>query len=247
MRGRGAGSGVRLATLAAYRQDVDRYLRPRLGTVKLSDLTTGGIETKLIRAMAANGLASRTIRRAMVPLSRSLRRAVRHGQLRANPASEVEWSEVLPEGEERPKPTFSERELHALAKAAPTDEARAFLGLMAGTGIRIGEALAIRRGDLSETTVAIARTVTRGSTGPPKTKAGERVVPILPEFREHLRAARLLAAGRDPEALVFPNPLGEPREPRRRTTGLAPPGTRCGGPPPNRMARAPSILFADAP
>jgi integrase len=94
--------------------------------------------------------------------------------------------------------------------AAPDEQARAFLGLMAGTGLRISEGLGLRRGDLSATTVAVAQQMCEGRVGPPKTRAGERVVPVLPEYREHLDAARLLAAGRDPEALVFTTRRGRP-------------------------------------
>jgi integrase len=39
--------------------------------------------------------------------------------------------------------------------------------------------------------------------GPPKTDTSKRVVVVLLDYREHLEAARLLAAGLDADAVIF--------------------------------------------
>ena len=205
---------LRHATLAAYRSDVNCHIIPRLGRLAIADLSPSLIESRLIVPLARDGLANTSIRGAVVPLGRALDRAVRHRLLRVNPARGIAWREVLPEDAPKaPKVTFTTDELSRLIDAAPTAEARTFLGLMAGSGLRIGEALALRRRDLGATTVEIGQAVSRGRIGPPKTAASEAVVPVLPERREHLEAARLLAAGLEPDALVFTNTRGRTHDP----------------------------------
>jgi integrase len=83
--------------------------------------------------------------------------------------------------------------------------------------LRWGEAIALRRSDLNLTagTVRVRAAYVERSTGeiqlgPPKSKAGRRVVGIptviVPALREHL--ADFVKAG--PDALVFPAPKGGP-------------------------------------
>ena len=136
---------------------------------------------------------------------------MRHGLIRTNPTTAIAWDECLPKAEARPRAIFSERELLRLVDAAADPEGRAFLGLLAGTGLRVSEGLGLRRCDLGESSVTVAQQAASRRIGPPKTAAGARVVPVLPEFLEHLEAARLMAAGKDPEALVFGDLRGRPR------------------------------------
>ena len=71
-------------------------------------------------------------------------------------------------------------------------EYRALLVLLAGTGLRIGEALAIGLGnswDPEAGTVTVTGTLVSGSFQPsPKTKAGKRVVDLTPEVNTLLKA-----------------------------------------------------------
>ena len=88
---------------------------------------------------------------------------------------------------------------------------------MAGTGLRVGEALALRRVDLNteERTVTVCGTVCDdGTIGAPKTEASRQTVPVLPEFAEHLDAADLLASIRSDGETVFSDLAGRPQ---RRT------------------------------
>ena len=205
-------ASVRPATLDAYRGDIARHIVPHLGSVRLTELTTGMIEDRMVRGMVADGLRPTTIRKVSVPLTRSLNRAVRHGLIRSNPMTAIEWKEILPKAEKRPKPTFTERELRRIIDAAPSDEARAFIGLIAGHGLRVGEVLGLRRKDLGERSIEVAQQASKGRIGSPKTKASERVIPTLPDFVEHLDAARTLAAGKDDEALTFADRRGRPQQ-----------------------------------
>jgi integrase len=219
-------------TLSAYRAALEGHVIPRIGRVKLPDLTTGMLEGQLVGAMVRDGLAPATIRRVMVPLSRALQRAVRNGQLRANPAREIDWSESLPKREARPVVVYSGRELHRLVECARDEVARTFIGLMAGTGLRVGEALALRRVDIDtdERTATVCGTVRGDRTiGEPKTKSSRRTVPVLPESAEHLGAADLLASIRSDDETVFCDLAGRPQRGHNVQHRWLPPACKAAG------------------
>jgi len=94
---------------------------------------------------------------------------------------------------------------------------RALILLAAFASLRWGEVTALRRRDvdLVAGTVRVQRAYTERSTGelvlgPPKSRAGCRIVgiprTILPMLTDHLAAH----AKFEPEALIFPGPLGGP-------------------------------------
>src|SRR5262249_42101904 len=69
------------------------------------------------------------------------------------------------------------------------------------TGCRWGELVAIERRDIQGTTLRIRRTATRrGAVNPPKTKAGDRAVPLSPRALELLAELDLPVGGQYPDA-----------------------------------------------
>lgn len=96
-------------------------------------------------------LADATVARIVAPLRACLESAYREGLIRANPASRArlphrEASEADDEADE-PQRVFAEVELAAVLSAA-RESHRPLLELVAGTGLRIGEALALKITDL---------------------------------------------------------------------------------------------------
>jgi hypothetical protein len=89
------------------------------------------------------------------------------------------------------------------------------LELLAATGLRISEALALRLGDLvldgERTVVCVRRAHVRGAFKPPKSKYGRRQVPIDDGLVKALR--RRSRGEADSRALVFPGPDGGPLHP----------------------------------
>jgi len=89
---------------------------------------------------------------------------------------------------------------------------RLLVQLLAATGLRISEAVALRWGDLtldgSRPAVKVRRAYVRGHFKAPKSKYGRRTVPIDFELVRALRKAR--PADVDERALVFPGPQGAP-------------------------------------
>ena len=70
------------------------------------------------------------------------------------------------------------------------DELRALIALLAGTGLRIGEALAIGHGnvwDPMQGSITVSGTLVNGTFQPaPKTQAGNRIVDLDPELNRLL-------------------------------------------------------------
>jgi integrase len=114
---------------------------------------------------------------------------------------------------------LSPAEVEALARALP-EKYRALADVLAWTGLRVGEARALRRRDIDvrdfdAASITVTRTVTQGGRGTGavigrvKTEAGNRTVAIPPTLAvalaEHLD--RFARPGRD--GLVFPSRTGQ--------------------------------------
>lgn len=184
---------------SSYRQreiQVRRWLVPRLGAVPLGKLDAATIEREL-DAMREAGASGTTLRDVLACLSAALNQAVRWGLLPRNPAARV----TLPAVARERRPIWTPEE--AARFLAQGEGAWGMLWwLLARTGLRLGEALALRWGDVDWTAPAIRveRTVTRRrrgeaggaeTEGPPKSEAGRREVVIGPDLVARLRAWRV--------------------------------------------------------
>ncbi len=114
---------------------------------------------------------------------------------------------------ERQIPVVSPEQITALEDAMPSRFA-AMVTLAAWAGLRFGEIAELRRSDLdlNAGTVSITRSATRASggmvVGPPKTRAGVRVVSIPPHVLPKIAAHLDLYVADGPGALLFPLSAG---------------------------------------
>ncbi|MDR0594637.1 MAG: tyrosine-type recombinase/integrase [Bifidobacteriaceae bacterium] len=207
------------------------HLRPHLAEVRLGEITPSLLEHVLnqIRQGAEGNPGSEAkAKRCYITLNLILKRAQLHGGLRFNPLSAV------PRPRPRPKPVVAlDAKGVGLVRAAvrrhdmgrqarsqrdggrgPTGELALVLDVLFGTGLRIGEALALRWRDVVEDDgklwVDVHATVvdvkTRGLTRQevPKTASSDRLVP-LPRFAaEAVRRRREAAGAAGPDDYVFP-------------------------------------------
>jgi integrase len=164
-------------------------------------------------------LADATVRRVLAPLRSCLRTAMRDGVIRHNPTQgaalpvrdeDRRIAEGLDDlGDDRDVKALRTEQLYALLLVAPVRH-RLLFELLAATGLRISEALALRWGDVAldgpRPVVQVRRAYVRGNFKAPKSRYGRREVPI-----DHELVRMLRRAGPGPErALVFSDEQGGP-------------------------------------
>jgi integrase len=108
---------------------------------------------------------------------------------------------------------LSRTQLAAVLAEIP-EQWRDFFDLLASTGIRISEAIALRWCDLELSSPAclwVRRSIVNGVVSSPKSRFGRRVLPLEAQLAARLWARCL--AGTDEEALVFATSSGGPQNP----------------------------------
>jgi len=232
-RYRGQGRrGFRENTRDEYRRLIANYAHPYFSAkLKLVDVTTFRL-ARFVDWLADEDeqrkhLSDSTIANITIPLRTALATANREGLIRHNPSRGL----VLPhreeieddEGEDEIK-VFSGEQLAAVLAMAPDRLSYKLLfEVLAMTGLRISEAIALQRLHLqidgSEPEVCIRRGIVKGRVEPPKTKYGRREVRLPASLVYRLRAHFAAQEDQDSTALVFPNTNGDPLNPgnvRRR-------------------------------
>lgn len=136
-------------TADRYRHRLDAIVLPALGQLQLAECTPGRVDAFFTR-LAEQGRAAETRRGARTVVSGVLQQAVLHEALAANPVREVSRIRGKPR---KPRALTTEERRNWLRFLA-TDPAAVRRDLhdlsvfMLGTGVRIGEALAVREGDI---------------------------------------------------------------------------------------------------
>jgi integrase len=169
-------------------------------------------------------LSDSTIRQVYTVLRAGLDGAVRDGLLARNPAALIKRPGV----ERREARHLDTAAVSAVLRAAEESRYHSALALIAATGLRKGEALALRwdRVDLDGGALKVAATIGRVGTRlvitEPKTERSRRAVPLNPAvvamLRRHQTAQKKdkMKAGSEwvDSGLVFTNESGGPVEPR---------------------------------
>ena len=179
-------------TLQAYRRDLDQFLAHLSadgppGIADLADLAPGDLRGFMARRRAGgSGVGSRTLARQLSALRSFLRHLERRGLANAAAGGAVR-SPRRPRSLPRPVPEAEALDLtraETQGCAEPWLDARnaAVLSLLYGSGLRIGEALALDGRALIDPAERTLRVVGKGG----KT----RLVPVLPAAVEAVRAYR---------------------------------------------------------
>jgi integrase len=183
-----------------------------------------------VAGLVESGLSPSRVRNAHQVLSQVLAAAVDGGWLARNPAAGVR----LPERVEREMLFLDAGQVEQLADAIGPHY-RVLVYFLAYTGLRFGEAVALRvkRLDLLRGRCEVVESATEvGSTlvwGP--TKTDERRTVRLPRFLAELLGEHLAGRPADPDALVFAAPLGGPLRERKFHGRLKPAARRAALPP----------------
>lgn len=185
-------------------------------------------------------LADATVRRILSPLRACMASAVAEGVIRSNPTAGAalparDQQRAIDAGtdhDERDVKALSTTELATFLMVCP-DGSRPLFTLLAATGLRISEAIALRWRDVhldgSAPHVKVRRALVKGRMGPPKSKYGRRHVPIDAALVSGLRARRRDSDWPGDDDLMFPAGNGAPlRQENLRRRVLEPTAQEAG-------------------
>lgn len=171
-------SDVRAGTRLTYSNHVANQIRPTLGHLKLTALTSHHVEQAMRKwAKPAGTLGPNTLRLVVATLGAALGSAVRSGVIPTNPAA----SAKKPRGRKAEIDPFSPAELAAIVAEGAARPGTRVISTLAATGMRIGEALALDVSDWDRDAGTISITKTVGQkrahgVGPPKSRNGVRTI-----------------------------------------------------------------------
>src|SRR5436190_10070265 len=158
-------------------------------------------------------LADKSVRNYLGPLSACMGSAVREGLIRHNPTRDADLPHrpTADEVEQEDVRAMNEEQL-ALLLALIAARHRLFFRLLAATGLRISEAIALQWRHLhldgSSPHVKVRRGVVRGALGPPKSSYSRREVPLASELVSELRRLHGDTDWPGDEDRVFPDTTG---------------------------------------
>jgi integrase len=234
------GSELAAGTKRLYRFTVQAYVLPGLGELRLREVTVPAIDRLLASVHADHGPGAAKSTRSV--LSGILGLTVRHGLLTTNPVRDAPARRTARTS--RGPRALTVEETHLLQARLAADPAAArqdlpdLVAFLLGTGLRIGEACALRPSavDLAAATLTVTGTVIRQPgqglliQDVPKTTAGRRTITLPPRTVELLRhrLTALTTTGDDP--VIFPSPQGRLRDPSNTSGDLRTALDRAGFP-----------------
>lgn len=233
--------GIRLQSLDTYSSTIKNHIRPGLGKLRVQEVTPVAVN-RLLAALDAAGKYD-TARQTKNVLTQIMGMCVRYGAIAANPVRDA--APVRKMRRRKAIRTLTLDEVATLRAAVRTWEDRPaksrgvrnvtllpeIVDTMLGTGLRIGEVLALREEDLQLSgdapTLTVNGTVVRAEVTDPSGKVRRRLMRqpepkassytvTLPGFTvSAIQAALDLALDGGPDQLVFPSTTGTVRSPGR--------------------------------
>ncbi|MFN3629689.1 MAG: site-specific tyrosine recombinase XerD [Casimicrobiaceae bacterium] len=199
--------GLSQATLASYRQDLERFLRwLARESLDISKVDRPTLE-RYLAAQYAERARPASVRRRLSTLRRFFRWLAETGQRADDPSAQIE----PPARERRLPKSLTEAQVEALLAAPSGDEPRAvrdraMLETLYATGLRVSELVGLRLVQLS-LDQGLVKIIGKGNK--------ERLVPLgeaaVSALRHYLATGReALALGHPPSEFVFLTARGEP-------------------------------------
>jgi integrase len=189
--------GLRESTAVNYEGNVRLHILPLLGGIPLARLQPQDVR-RLIDHLDREGKSAATIHKVITTLRVALNVAMRERSIPDNPARYAR----LPRVELDPVPATTHDEADAIRDAIEGHWLENIVRLLLGSGIRLGEAIALNQADLE---------LDSGYIRLRKSKTTIRAVRISNDAVGALRQALVLAPRRGPDEPVFFSP-GKPRQ-----------------------------------
>jgi integrase len=209
------GSTLAVNTQRTYRAAWDAHVRGRFDSHRLSALVADPqLFEELMADMRARGVGRAAQRKVLVVISAVLTSAVEWRKIAANPVWGLRKPASTPQRHARPfPPLLIERiRLQLLRRETKDSSSRrnlrdsCLVSIVSYAGLRPGEALALRFGDIGRRTIGVDKAVSGGEEGPTKTGA-VRSVPLVAPLRADIEYLRDYTRAGE-EDLIFPASAG---------------------------------------
>ncbi|MDP9825188.1 tyrosine-type recombinase/integrase [Kineosporia succinea] len=206
-------TGIQAGTRADYVTHAHRDIVPLIGDVRRSEITKA-VGAQWVNQLEDRGLSGKTIKNRHSLLSAAIEtQAVETGHLTRNPVKGLRLPDASRSREDM---QFLNKEQFATLVSCVRPQYRDLITVLVGTGMRWGEAAALRvanvRLDAPVPTVVVREAVKHRrdgirEVGGPKSKQGRREIPLSPTIAVALRRA---VDGKKPNDLVFVSITGQP-------------------------------------
>jgi integrase len=217
---------LKLSTQHGYRNVLRKHVLPYWRDWRLRDIGRQDVQ-QWVAEKFRQRQGWQTVRNSWVLVSGILETAVEYGYLSVNPARGVKF----PQKELRDAPAIIAGADFTKLLAHVEEPYRTMLSLIAATGLRIGELLALRWRalNLQHGTLAVRESVFEGKFQLPKTLKAKRTIPLGPNAVAALQAHKQRVMRTAAEDLVFGNRKGAPmRESKILTEVLQPAAVKAG-------------------
>lgn len=171
---------VKPATIRGWRSSLGQWLLPNLGDLPLADVGNGALKA-LVEKMAAAGLSAKTLVNYCAVVKMIVASALTDDGEQIYPRK---WNHefiglpIVDTTKER-RPTLTAEQVSAIVSNAK-GRYKVLFALLAGTGLRIGEALALKGTDLDQDchVIHVRRSIWNGQEQSPKTANAVRSVDV---------------------------------------------------------------------
>ena len=214
------------STQHGYRTVLANHVLPAWKDWRLRDIERLAIQ-QWVAEKFVQKTGWQTVRNSWALLSGILESAVEYGYLQTNSARGVKF----PQKGLKEKPAIIAGESLAKLLGKLGEPYQTMVQLIAATGLRIGELLALRWSvlDLDNGTLAVRESVFEGNFQPPKTARAVRTIPLGPHVVGVLTRHRARSSRTETNDLVFGNAMGNPfRESKLLTRVLQPAAESAG-------------------
>jgi integrase len=216
---------VKPATIQSWRSCVDKWLLPNLGDRTLSEVANAALKD-LVEKMALAGLSTKSIINYTMVAKLIVASAVNAEGEQLHPRK---WNHdfigmPILKRETQHRPSVTEADLREILASSNKRYALLF-ALLAGSGLRIGEALALKLTDFSSDCrmLHVRRSIWQGREQAPKTPNAVRVIDIPEPLAQLLRELVAVKPG-----YLFAAKSGRPLQQRNVLRALHATGTKVG-------------------
>ncbi|MGB8323196.1 MAG: tyrosine-type recombinase/integrase [Candidatus Acidiferrum sp.] len=207
----GALLALKPSSVRIYQFNLDKYVMPTLGLMRLCDVNRGAIQ-HLLLTLKQKGYSTSTLHSVRITVAKVLRAAVESGYLEHNPAHGIQVGE---RESNKQKLLLTLPQIQSLLPELE-EPCRTVVLTAVLTGMRIGEILALRwnRVDFLRGNLKISETYSDGQFGTPKTRSSQRVIPMSSALSQALELYRACCTYTQTGDLVFCTSKGTPLSPK---------------------------------